>query len=326
LLYVKYWDPGVFRASPRPPIARRPSTPALTAVQRQVSGVRACSPWPLDLPALPGFVRSSTRPTGVGRCSAGPRLLRFRVPLAASLLRSGLPGITTPGTFRPWPFSSLRRIAPSDSSPVLFHTGTTSGIQRARTIRRLPCGPDRSILGTVPPGIAKPGHAETRKSLHTAPMRCMQQCLPSTEAFLPCSASAHHSPSRLQATDPTSGRADLPGIPAPNACRPPAHIVCVSLTAAIASNRFGRRARRHARSCRQAASAGHHRPLQRHHCPNDNTTPLKKQAAIVRCQPSHAPRCAAKRPFGSSSRPSLQADERSVLQYLLCKQGTTDSP
>lgn len=129
---MKYWDPGVFRASPRPPIARRPSTPALTAVQRQVSGVRACSPWPLDLPALPGFVRSSTRPTGVGRCSAGPRLLRFRVPLAASLLRSGLPGITTPGTFRPWSFSNLRRFTPPDNSPVLFRTGTTSGIQRTR--------------------------------------------------------------------------------------------------------------------------------------------------------------------------------------------------
>jgi len=61
-----------------------------------------------------------------------PRLLRFVVPLAASSLEFGLPGISTPGIFRPWSFSNLRRLAPPDDSPVLFHTGTTYGIQRTR--------------------------------------------------------------------------------------------------------------------------------------------------------------------------------------------------
>jgi hypothetical protein len=44
--------------------------------------------------------------------SVPQRLLRFHVPLTASLLESGTPGLTSPGIFRPWPFSNLRRFAP----------------------------------------------------------------------------------------------------------------------------------------------------------------------------------------------------------------------
>jgi hypothetical protein len=76
---------------------------------------------------------------------AVPRLLRSCVPLAASLLEFGLPEVSTPGIFRPWPFSGLRRFTPPDSSPVLFHTGTTSGIQRTFAMFCLLCNPSGAI-------------------------------------------------------------------------------------------------------------------------------------------------------------------------------------
>lgn len=65
---------------------------------------------------------------------------RFGAPLATSASESGLPGLTTPGTFRPWAFSSLRRFPPPDALPVVFHTGATYGVQRTETYRaQSPC-------------------------------------------------------------------------------------------------------------------------------------------------------------------------------------------
>lgn len=95
----------------------------------------------------------TTRPTEVGRCSTSPHLLSLTIPLAASLLEFGQPGFTTPGIFRPWPFSDLRRFTPPDNSPVLFHTSTTYGIQRTRTARCFSRSPDRSILRQSRPGL-----------------------------------------------------------------------------------------------------------------------------------------------------------------------------
>jgi hypothetical protein len=46
----------------------------------------------------------------VRRCNSPS--LSFLAPLATSPLESGLPGDTTPGIFRPWAFSTLRRFAP----------------------------------------------------------------------------------------------------------------------------------------------------------------------------------------------------------------------
>jgi hypothetical protein len=43
-----------------------------------------------------------------------------------------------PGIFRPWAFSSLRRFTPSDTSPVLFHTSATYGVQRTGRFERDP--------------------------------------------------------------------------------------------------------------------------------------------------------------------------------------------
>lgn len=132
------------------------------AVQRQAQSFRVLLGVTVEYPLCAG-ISVSVRPTGVERCFARPRLLRFHIPLATSPLEFGLPGFTTPGIFRPWPFSALRRFAPPDGSSVLFHTDTTYGIQRTQTIRCFPCGPDRSILGTVPSGITRLGHADNPK-------------------------------------------------------------------------------------------------------------------------------------------------------------------
>jgi hypothetical protein len=246
-LYVKHWDHGVFRVGPSSSIARRSSTPTLDcssetgsapsgAVPRAVGIARFAPGSPFDRRVRPESDAGSLR----------PRLLRFCVPLAASPLESGPPGITTPGIFRPWPFSDLRRFPPPDSSPVLFHTDTTYGIQRARTNRcRSPRGPDRSILGTVPSGITRLGHADTPKGACTVPLRRLQRRpAPADETFAPCTMSTCHSPLRLQATDAGGGHID------------------------------------NARFCKPTTGAGHHRPLQRLHCPNNNTTPFEKQAAL----------------------------------------------
>lgn len=44
-----------------------------------------------------------------------PPSVSFHVLLATSLRESGVPGITTPGTFRSWTFSILQRFAPPDN-------------------------------------------------------------------------------------------------------------------------------------------------------------------------------------------------------------------
>jgi len=67
-----------------------------------------------------------------------PAFWSFPAPLATSALKSGLPGLTAPGIFRPWAFSSLRRFTPSDASPVLFHTSATYGVQRTQRFERDP--------------------------------------------------------------------------------------------------------------------------------------------------------------------------------------------
>jgi hypothetical protein len=67
-----------------------------------------------------------------------PAFWSFCAPLATSVLKSGHPGLTTPGIFRPWAFSSLRRFTPSGTSPVLFHTSATCGVQRTERVERDP--------------------------------------------------------------------------------------------------------------------------------------------------------------------------------------------
>jgi hypothetical protein len=126
------------------------------APQRPAQGFRICAPCRrVDRFAL---VSSLLRPARPGPSSGitVPRLLRSSVPLAASPLEFGQPGISTPGIFRPWPFSSLRRFTPPDGSPVLFHTSTTYGIQRTVAMFCLLCSPFKSIQRTVLSGTQKP--------------------------------------------------------------------------------------------------------------------------------------------------------------------------
>lgn len=98
---------------------------------------------------------------GPNAAFAAPRLLRSSIPLTTSPLEFGLPGNTTPGTFRPWPFSSLRRFTPPDGSPVLFHTDTTYGIQRTFAMFYLLCSPCGSIQRTGLSGAQKPDTSTT---------------------------------------------------------------------------------------------------------------------------------------------------------------------
>jgi len=57
--------------------------------------------------------------------------VRFRIPLMTSSLESGQPGFTSPGTFRPWAFSSLRRFTPQTASLFCFTQATLIGFERA---------------------------------------------------------------------------------------------------------------------------------------------------------------------------------------------------
>lgn len=90
--------------------------------------------------------------------------MRFGPPLATSPVKFGIPGFPCPGTFRPCVFSTLRRLTPSAGLPVLFHTGATYGVQRARTNS---------------PGDAPPASACTPKS--TVRPGCVQRHNPLTE-------------------------------------------------------------------------------------------------------------------------------------------------
>jgi hypothetical protein len=252
-MYVKYLDPGVFRAAPRLPIARSPSTTALTAVQRQVSGFRVRShgrrlarfaPGPpvFDPPGRSRSLVCSPTPPEVSRPSGG-------VTAEVRSTRDYHPRHLPPLAFlKPSTVFSFRQLTCSVS--YRHHLWDSKNTNDSVFLAVL-TGPSwgQSRPGSQSPDTSTPGGA------NKAPLRCLQRCPPSTSAFLPCTASARLSPARLQATDSATGHADMPGAPAPIACHLPAHCVNVSLTEAAASNRFGRRARRHARSCRQTASA-----------------------------------------------------------------------
>jgi hypothetical protein len=83
-------------------------------------------------------------------------------------------------------------------------------IQRTRTTRCFPCGPDRSILGTVPSGITRLGHADNPKVARTVPLpACNDDQLLLTRPSLRAMCRLCHSPSRLQATDTGGGHIDI---------------------------------------------------------------------------------------------------------------------
>jgi hypothetical protein len=73
-------------------------------------------------------------PSGTGY-GARP-LVRFCVLSACCPSESGNPGFTSPGTFRPWAFSSLRRFTPQMASLFCFTQATLIGFERARLLNR----------------------------------------------------------------------------------------------------------------------------------------------------------------------------------------------
>lgn len=69
----------------------------------------------------------------------------FVTPLATSSAESGRPGLTTPGTFRPWAFSALRRFTPPRSCPFYFTRAPLMGFKERDeclvVTRALPASP-----------------------------------------------------------------------------------------------------------------------------------------------------------------------------------------
>lgn len=92
--------------------------------------------------------------------SVPQRLLRFHVPLTASLLESGTPGLTSPGIFRPWPFSNLRRFAPPATHLFCFTQIPPMGFkeQTARCVREPTLHPDECSFWNHLPNRRAPKH------------------------------------------------------------------------------------------------------------------------------------------------------------------------
>lgn len=73
-----------------------------------------------------------TNPTDRGQSRASQPLLRFRAPSVTSSLRFGYPGFTSPGTFRPWSFSDLRRFTPASIYSACFIRVPLMGFKEQR--------------------------------------------------------------------------------------------------------------------------------------------------------------------------------------------------
>jgi hypothetical protein len=132
LTYVKHTEPWGFSPATQPVDCSSGVDRSLGLHLRDRARCPGSSGLPRILPLCVGVVQA-WHAAGAACCLRGPiPPVRFRVPLAIVPLESGRPGLTSPGIFRPWAFSTLRRFTPPNGSPVLFHTGTTSRIQRTR--------------------------------------------------------------------------------------------------------------------------------------------------------------------------------------------------
>ena len=204
---------------------------------------------------------AAKRPLCVGRPRVRPirpgsnvalldRASRVFVPSGDSPLESGLPGASTPGIFRPWPFSDLRRFTPPDGLPVLFHTDTTYGIQRTRTID-VSCGPDRATLGTVPSGITSRTRTQPRRVDCKVPLGNTTQTThplssPSCQTKRRCVT--HHS--ECKQTEREEGATTSQTLQTHGQPHPSVPTAEMSLTETTASSHHGRRAHRQAQKKR----------------------------------------------------------------------------
>lgn len=183
---------------------------------------------------------------------AVPRLLSSCVPLTASPLEYGSPGNTTPGIFRPWRFSSLRRFAPPDGSPALFHTGTTYGIQRTFAMFYLLCSP----CGSIHKGRAFPEHKnrtrrqQVLKSTKDSVVSCSSQLALDSEELSSNPKPMCHSPGCLQAVNRGGGHNGK--LKLPSSCR----FVCLVLN--VVASYYGVLQAVHQRRSRQRARGSLH--------------------------------------------------------------------
>ena len=87
-------------------------------------------------------------------------------------------------------------------------------IQRTQTARHLPCGPDRSILGTVLFGITRLGHVRSPRTTHKAPLpQTSTDPHPTTRLATSNKTPACHSPNHLQAGHRGGGHTNMPESP-----------------------------------------------------------------------------------------------------------------
>jgi hypothetical protein len=153
---------GVFRVIPRPSIALGPSGSSLGLHSETGSRFLVCSPCRRCVRfARPHLM--TAHPTGAGRWLAPLRLLRFTRPSGDVTTGTRLLGSMLPTRLPPVGFLNPAAVCDTSGSPVLFHTGNTYGIQRTRTARCFPHGPDRSILRQSRSGSRGPDLPTTRK-------------------------------------------------------------------------------------------------------------------------------------------------------------------
>lgn len=142
------------------------------------------------------------RPSSAARgrsCAHPPRAappMRFYVPLATSPSEFGFLGLSTPDTFRPWPFSCLRRFTPPTASLLYFIQAPPIGFkehERCCVVPRVPkmvrpkisrfrnTKPERAACRSRPRGpatnsAARPAPRATSRLLPRTSMRHSPRC------------------------------------------------------------------------------------------------------------------------------------------------------
>lgn len=84
----------------------------------------------------------------LGSVPFAPHLPEFTAPLATSTSESGLPGVTTPGTFHPSVFATVRRFTPPISCLFYFTQAPPMGFKEQADLLSLKTDGSRRTLQT----------------------------------------------------------------------------------------------------------------------------------------------------------------------------------
>ena len=197
---------GVFRVHARSPIALRSPTPALGCTSETGNELPGdfCSSALLE--ALRLQVADTLRPTGVVRRRLS-HASRGLFSLWRHHRRSPVSRDYHPRHLPPLVFLRPPTVCSFDDSPVLFHTDTTSRIQRTTIGVLLSRVPDRSIRKRSRPGsresdtLRDPEASQQKMSLRVAITLCSDEpLLPSIVPMLPLTRRTASSPSRRRAS------------------------------------------------------------------------------------------------------------------------------